>query len=471
MNVLDFARFSGTILAVLVAAWPVLGAPVERNDAPPNVIFIAVEDFSPMRLNCYGGPVQSPHIDRLAAEGVLFEKAYCMSPVCNASRTALLTGLRSDTTGVFSNRHDWRKMLPRVTTMPMHFRNHGYDTIRIGKMYHGSWEHEPSWTRVTAELYDQAAARAKRPARSPKAPYKSGGNDNLKWGPTGNRPEDDRDGQMAEQAVRFLREEHAKPFFFAVGFHSPHLAFRAPDRFHDLYPADQVQLPQTPEDDLSDTAIGGPHADQKRLTVEEWRDVVSSHYAAISYVDWCVGRVLDAVRETGRDENTIVVLWSDHGFMLGEHFLWRKGNLYEPSARVAFIWKVPGVTPAGARCRRPVETIDTFPTLFDLCGVPQPERVEGISMRPLLEDPSRPWKKGAITWKAGDGSQVAIQTQRYRLNKRLADGFLELYDHQVDAGEFTNVADVPKYADVVRELTGLLDGGWRACLPEDLQAP
>jgi len=199
--------------------------------------------------------------------------------------------------------------------------------------------------------------------------------------------------------------------------------------------------------------------------------VVSSHYATISYVDWCVGRVLDALRETGREQNTIVVLWSDHGFMLGEHFLWRKVNLYEPSARVAFIWKVPGVAPAGARCGRPVETIDTFPTLFDFCGIPQPERVEGISMRPLLEDPSRPWKKGAITWKAGDGNQVAIQTERYRLNKRLTDGFLELYDHHVDPGEFTNVAGVPKYADVVRQLTGLLNGGWRACLPEDFQRP
>jgi len=141
-------------------------------------------------------------------------------------------------------------------------------------------------------------------------------------------------------------------------------------------------------------------------------------------------------------------------------------DLYEESARVAFIWRVPGVTPKGARCRRPVETIDTFPTLFDFCGVPQPDGVEGISMRPLLADPARPWKKGAITWRAGEGALVALQTERYRLNRRVEDGFLELYDHEKDPGEFTNVAGEPECENIVAELGRLLDGGWRACLPD-----
>jgi arylsulfatase A-like enzyme len=203
------------------------------------------------------------------------------------------------------------------------------------------------------------------------------------------------------------------------------------------------------------------------LTEAEWRDVVSSHYATISYVDWCVGKVLDAIRSTGREENTIVILWSDHGFMLGEHFLWRKVNLYEESARVAFVWKVPGLTPAGARCARPVETIDTFPTLFDLCGIPQPKGVEGMSMKPLLKDPARPWKKGAITWRAGNGNQVSIQTEHFRLNKRVDTGFLELYDHRVDPREFKNVAKDPAYAADVDRLSALLEGDWKACLPEE----
>jgi len=176
----------GAVLAAAAGASPCRAAggaagAVDR----PDVVFIAVEDFSPQRLGCYGGPVLSPHIDRLAAEGVLFEKAYCMSPVCNSSRTALLTGLRSDTTGVFSNSQDWRKMLPGVVTMPMHFRKHGYDTVRLGKMYHGSWEQDESWTQVIPELHDRAAAGAKKPAIGPRKPA-DGSKDNLKWGPTGN---------------------------------------------------------------------------------------------------------------------------------------------------------------------------------------------------------------------------------------------------------------------------------------------
>lgn len=336
----------------MTIAVPLVGlTPAAAMPKHPNVVFIAIEDFSPQRLGCYGGPVRSPNIDQLAADGVLFEKAYCMSPVCNASRTALFTGLRPDTTGVFSNSQDWREMLPGITTMPMHLRAHGYDTVRIGKMYHGLWEHDASWTDVISEIHDRSITGAKRPVISPKKPP-TGKRDNLKWGPTGNDPTGDRDGQIAEQAVRFLATDHERPFFLGIGFHSPHLAFRAPDRFHELYPPEEIELPQTPVDDLEDTPIGGPHADQRRLSTEEWRQVVSSHYAAISYSDWCVGKVLDALDRTGRADDTIVVLWSDHGFMLGEHFLWRKGDLYEMSARVAFIWRVPSVTPKGASTLR-----------------------------------------------------------------------------------------------------------------------
>ena len=165
--------------------------------------------------------------------------------------------------------------------------------------------------------------------RKPVKPLANQAKDNLKWGPTGNQPEYDRDGQIARQAGQFLQQEHDSPFLLAIGFHSPHLAFRAPDRFHEMYPANQVELPKTPADALADTPLGGPHMDQRRLTEVEWRDVVSSHFAAISYTDWCVGQVLDAIRATGREESTIVVLWSDQGFMLGEHFLWRKVELYE----------------------------------------------------------------------------------------------------------------------------------------------
>jgi arylsulfatase A-like enzyme len=432
----------------------------------PNVVFIAIEDFSPQRLGSYGGPVKSPNIDRLASEGLLFENAYCMSPVCNASRTALFTGLRPDTTGVFSNSQDWRKMLGDIVTMPMHFGRNGYDTIRIGKMYHGKWEHDESWTRVIPSVYDSKSARPKKAALRPTSPVKDRGGVPLLWGPTGNSPEDDRDGQLTEQAVRFLGQKHDKPFFLGIGLHAPHLAFRAPDVFHKMYDPDHIKLPQNPENDLEDMPIKQKSADQRSVTRQEWKEVIAAHYATISYADWCVGRVLNAIEELGKENETVVVVWSDHGFMLGEHFQWRKGSLYEESARVAFIWRVPGVTPKGARCRRPVETIDVFPTLFDLCNIPQPKTVEGISMKPLLQNPSITWKKGAITWKAGNGDMVAIQTERYRFNKRPSDGFIELYDHMKDPREFTNVAKDPAYRETVTKLSVILQRGWQACIPE-----
>ena len=350
--------------------------------------------------------------------------------------------------------------------MPMHFRRHGYDTIRIGKMFHGQWEHDASWTQIIPELHDPKAVR---PKKKPIGPAKPPGNksrkDNLRWGPTGNDPKNDRDGQIAEQAIRFLKKARGRPFFLGVGFHCPHLSFCAPDRFHEMYPPEKIRVPENPSDDLKDTPISGPHPDTQRLSADEWRQVISAHYAAISYTDWCIGRILEALRQTDRDGDTIIIVWSDHGFMLGEHFLWRKVDLYEESARVAFIWKVPGLTPKGAHCERVVESIDVFPTLFDLCNVPQPETIQGISMKKLLRDPTATWKKGAITWRAGSGDRVAVQTERYRLNKRLSDGFLELYDHQTDRREFRNVAKDGKYRDTVEELTRLLDGGWKACLP------
>jgi len=431
-----------------------------------DVVFIAIEDFSPHRLNCYGGPVHSPNMDRLASEGVLFEKAYAMVPVCNASRTSLLTGLRPETTKIFGNQQDWRKALPGISTMPMHFRKHGYETVRIGKMYHGQWEHDASWSRVIPQLHDRTAARPKKRGIGPRARPTRKTRVKLIWGPTGVAPELDRDGQLATQAIRYLEQDHDKPYFLGIGFHGPHLPFRAPDRFHDLYPPEKILLPRNPPDDLKDTPIKGPHGDQEQLNEKEWREITAAHYATISYADWCVGRVLAAIRRTGREDRTIVIVWSDHGFMLGEHFLWRKGPLYEESVRVAWIWKVPGITPGGARCKRPVETIDTFPTLFDLCGIPRSDKAEGISMKPLLKDPSRPWKRGAISWSAGNGAVAAFQTERFRLNRRTSDGFLELYDHKKDPKEFTNVAGDPDYSNDLKKLTGLLDGGWKVCLPE-----
>jgi len=442
----------------------------------PDVLFIAIEDVSPRRFGCYGNKVcKTPNIDRFAATALRFDNAHT-SPPCCPSRTSLLLCLRPETTKVFGNRDDWHKLYPTALPMPVHFRNHGYETIRCGKIYHGKFEDPPSWTRVIRPFDGMPPRKHKR--RRPEGPgiefakelkeqrKKGRGGTPFTYGPSGLGDWEELDGAIAHQGIRVLQEKSDKPRLICLGFHATHLPFIAPEKYFKLYPADEMAIPKNPGADET-----GMPKDKKRLsrfnphTVEQWKAAIAAHYACTSFVDAQVGRVLDALEKSGRANNTIVVIWSDHGFMLGEHFMWRKGPLRQESTGVVLLFRAPGVTKPGSVCERPVESMDIFPSLCDLCGLPEPPGIEAISMRPLLENPDRSWKKGALMW--GGRRAKSIVTERWRYDEYLGRSKRkELFDHKSDPGEFKNLANDPKYTDVVARLSRLLNGGWKACLPE-----
>ena len=444
-----------------------LSATENKILSKPNVIFIAIEDFNPGHFGCYGGKAVTPNIDALAKEGVIFRNAFCQAPVCNPSRTALLTGLRPPSSGVFGNAHKWKEMaLPKIAaTMPQHFKNNGYEAVKVGKLFHYQMEHPESWSKELPSVVDgrrllSAWHAEVVPTLKELDPVEGGGwfADNLHWGPVACEPGEFRDGHYATTVSNYLSEDHKKPFFLAIGFHAPHVKFAAPKQFFDLYDVNEIVLPDNPWNDLEDVpTIDSKNVIHSVMDSSQWRDIKMAQFACISYVDWCIGKVLTALKDNALDKNTAVVIWTDHGFMLGEHFQWSKGGnkLFREDNNVGFIWKVPGVTPEGIVSERVVETIDIFPTLFELCNISIPDYVEGESFVPLLKDPSMKWEKAAFTW--GTPTRVSIQTERYSLNTNtdLNPEYFELYDHKYDPKEYINLSCNPQYAPIIDSLISI----------------
>jgi len=457
----------------------------------PDVLFIAIEDVSPHRFGCWGNKIcKTPNIDRLAGQGMRFDQAHSMTAICNPSRTSLLTCLRPDTTKIYGNGIDLKKAAPNSQSMPEQFKKNGYETIRIGKIFHKAYDHKSSWTRAIAE--GQGLPRPKNKMRRAKGPdvdveegqarmaqlkrdgkkaeiaalRKKWGNpygSPFTWGGTGRDDLEELDGMLATQAVRVLEGKRDKPLFLALGFHAPHLSWRAPDKYFDMYPPEKMVLPvRDPK--------AGKSRDHRMLTEETWREAIAAHYACLTFIDAQVGRVLEALERSGRADNTIIALWSDHGYMLGEHYKWRKAKMYDQSTGVALIMKAPGVTSAGSVCKRPVESIDIFPTLFELAGVPMPQDIEAVSMKRLLEDPARPWKRGAVT---AYRTKRTIRTERYRYSEELKRKHKKtvksLFDHQTDPHALKNLAGDPAHAATVSELSKLLNGPWQDLLPPDVR--
>lgn len=438
--------------------------PGKVEQGKPNVLFIAIEDFNPEHIGCYGGQAVTPNIDQLAGEGVIFKNAFCDVPVCNPSRTALLTGLRPPVSGVFGNAVDWReKTLPIVkTTLPQHFKNNGYEAVKIGKIFHYQMPHHESWSR---ELPEQVEGRKFLSAwhedvipllkEVKNDPGNGWFNENLQWGPVDCQPEEFRDGHYVTSVSNYLEEDHTQPFFLAVGFHAPHVKFGAPKKFFDMYDVNDIILPDNPPNDLDDVPSGiSKNSLHDVIDSSLWREIKRSQLACMSYVDWCIGGIMDALRENNLDENTIIVIWTDHGFGLGEHYQWSKGGnkLFSEINQVGYIWKVPGITPDGAVSNSVVETIDMFPTLFDLCNIEVPSYVQGESFAEILKDPCKPGKQAAFTW--GTRKRVSVQTERYRLNmdRDLDPASFELYDHKYDPDEFINVSCNPQYKETIKTL-------------------
>lgn len=438
-----------------------------------NVLFIVVDDLRP-ELGCYGNPiVQSPNIDRLAASSTVFLNAYCQQAVCAASRSSVLTGLRPNTTRVWGQKLHFRSTVPDVVTLPQYFKQHGYFAQCIGKIYHDpQWAQDSlSWSAPEILAITGRAGKYALPI-----------NKNRKGSEKANASEcadvpDNRyiDGQVADAAVAFLSEKRNKPFFLALGFRRPHLPFSAPKKYWDLYDRNQLPMPgyTTKPEHAPDFALH--NWDELRgyrdiaktgdLSKEKIRELIHGYYAAISYTDAQIGRVLDALKQAGMYDNTLIVLWSDHGFHLGEQQLWGKATNYEMAARVPLLIKLPGAG-KGQQTSSLVELVDLYPTVVNLCGLPAAPNQEGISVEPVLNDPHFKLKPVAFTQYQrpinfkGQPQYMgySVRTERYRYTEwqdyvsgeKVA---VELYDHEKDGKETTNLADQKAYGPVVEQLS------------------
>jgi len=471
-----------TVCCGLLDSRPVLAA--ER----PNVLFFAIDDLRP-ELACYGHPmIQSPHIDRLAADGLRFNRAYCQQAVCAPSRISLLTGLRPDSTGIFDLQHPLRQTKPDVLSMPQYFRQSGYHTGSFGKVYHhtsddngigwttDAWRPDGDW-QGRGYVTPEAIAQIKPTVQA---------NDKPGIGPAyeaGDVPDDAYpDGTTAVRAIEELRRLKAgdQPFFLAVGFSKPHLPFNAPQRYWDLYDPEKIAIPsQTdwPESSPSfagsswgelrqytDTPGSGPMSDEDSVKL------IHGYYACVSYMDAQVGRVVGELERLGLRDNTVIILWGDHGWKLGDYGAWCKHTNFEIDTHVPMILSAPGKPSAGKQTDALVEFVDIFPTLADICGLDIPASCEGASMKPLLEDPDRPWKAAAFSQYPRSkmmGYSMRSGPWRYTewIDRKSGEvQARELYDHTAGPVVARNLADDPEQAETVKRLSALLDGGkgWQA---------
>jgi arylsulfatase A-like enzyme len=438
-----------------------------------NVLFIATDDCG-CALGCYGHPlVRTPNLDRLARAGVRFDRAYCQFPLCSPSRTSLLTGLRPDTTQVFDLQKHFRSVLPDVVTLPQLFQKHGYYAARVGKIYHygvpgdigtSGLDDPLSWHDVVNPRGRDKAEEALLTNHTPKRGLGS----SLSFLATDGTDEEQTDGMGATEAIRLMESHRAEPFFLAVGFYRPHCPYVAPRSYFELYPLDQVPAPVFSPDEVHDVPPLALASTQPLpwfgVTDAQARESIRAYYAAISFMDAQVGRLLAALDRLSLREKTLIVFWSDNGYHLGEHGLWKKQSTFEESARVPLLFAGPGVTAAGQSCRRPVEFVDIYPTVADLCGLTAPTNLAGVSLRPLLANPEAPWDRPAYTQvDRGGVPGHSVRTERWRYvewdNGRQGG---QLYDHTQDPQEQHNLAADPRHADVVREMQTLIRKRWPA---------
>lgn len=447
----------------------------------PNILMIAVDDLRP-QLRCYGVEhVISPNIDRLASEGLLFERAYCMVPTCGASRASLMTSIRPAPKRFVTHLAVAEKEAPGITTLNTHLKAHGYITLSNGKVFHNpndnafGWS-EPAWRPgqpatgappPTSKKKDGGKGKAKSPAANE---GKDAGSRGRPYGVSDLSDDEHNDGQVALKTIADLRrmKESGQPFFIAAGFFKPHLPFICPQPYWDLYPEGSLQLPgnyhapqDAPEESIHNSGelraySGVPK--KGRLPDEMALELIRGYHACVSFTDAQIGRILDELDRLDLAKNTIVILWGDHGWNLAEHTLWCKHSCYETSMRVPLLLRVPG-RQGGQRTRALAELIDVYPTLCELAGVPVPEHAQGRSLAPLLDNPNQPWKTEAIgRFSNGD----TIRTDTHRFTEYTKDGrpvARMLYDHERDPGENVNVSEMTSNADTVAELTKRLRAG------------
>lgn len=423
-----------------------------------NVLFIIVDDLRPM-LGCYGHPeIHTPNIDVLAQRGTLFNRAYCQYPLCNASRTSILTGLRPETTGVFGNSTRFRERLPNVVTLPQYFKTFGYHTQSLGKVAHNLEMQDDtySWS-----VPSQAHKTTYYPPSLPS------------WRALDVEDDELDDGKTAKQASEVLMDIQNTKFFLAIGFRKPHLPFYAPKKYYQLYEGENFNFlsssfpSSAPDESFGEVSSFRDVPHKRPLSEAKTLELIRAYAASTSYMDAQVGRVLDQLDALNLTKNTVVALVGDHGFHLGEHGFWGKNTLFEVSTRSPLIVSGPGQTCQGVKTDALTELVDIYPTLCDVCQLPVPSQLEGLSLMPVIEQPTRPWKTAAFSQK-GWGTGNSIRTDRYRYTEWGKNGSrgVELYDYDNDPDGTVNIANLPENAELVTQLSEQLHAGWRGALPD-----
>lgn len=477
-----------TIILVLVIAGNLYAQTTSLHTTAKktNILFIAVDDLN-NQLGCYGDSVViSPNIDRLAKNGIVFNNAYCQQAVCGPSRASLLTGRRPDVTKVWDLKTHFRSALPNVVTLPQYFKENGYQSRCVGKIYHDpatlqdpiSWS-APELMAVTGAVGHKYVLQKNNEVKGKAAAVECVDAPDSAY----------VDGMVCDAAIKVLQEIKDKPFFLAVGFRRPHLPFTAPKKYWDYYNRDKIPMPQqalsphnAPEIALhssielrgySDIPDKGPIASDKI------RELRHGYYASITYTDTQIGKLLDELKNQGLADNTIVVLWGDNGYHLGELDLWCKSTNFESDTRVPLIISAPDIKSKNVRTDGLVELVDLYPTLAQLAGLPIPNELDGFSMVPLMKAPERPWKKAAFSqfprpWMYKSqpdimGYSVRTKDFRYTEWRNFKDDTVEsteLYHYQTDSRlEERNLATTKQYDDIKLTLKQLLNEGGQKALP------
>ena len=484
------------------------GAPDRR----PNVLFIAVDDLRP-QLGCYGTPLmRTPHIDALARQGTLFRRAYCQQSICNPSRASLLTGLRPDTTGIYDLQTHFRVNVPDAVTLPEYFKRNGYRTQGLSKIFHGGLDDPRSWSdphwqprastyidqKILAELEEDtqaALARGQNVERTPPViDPKTGlviklGSRVAVHGPvweSADCPDNQlTDGKTADKAVELLNEYRRgdQPFFLCAGFIRPHLPFVAPKRYFDLYPPESIRRAANPFTPNGAPACASPIPEEPRaykdmpkegpIPEAKQLEVIRAYCACVSYIDAMVGRLIGELDRLGLRDDTIICLWGDHGWHLGENDVWGKMTNFERGTHAPLIIAAPRQRNQGAATNALTEFVDVYPTLCELAGLPLPENLEGTSLVPLMRDPRRAWKKAAFSQEHSRRKGMfgrTMRTDRYRYTEWFSPektlAARELYDHDLDPAENVNLAVKAGNEALVERLSRQLHAGWTAARPD-----
>ncbi len=443
----------------LGTAMMALGSKTIASFKKPNVLFIAIDDLNDW-VGCLGGHPQAktPNIDRLARRGVLFENAFCAAPACNPSRAALMTGIRPSTSGIYLNSQPWRKspVLKDAVTLPQYFMANGYKALGSGKIYHGRFPDPSSWQ----EYWPSQNKNRPDDPMPPNRPLNGIPNTrHFDWGSIDVSKKEMGDWKVADWVIGQLEKKHDNPFFLACGFFRPHLPWYVPKEYFDMHPLEEIILPRVNNNDLDDVPpaavrMAKPNGDHANvLKYHQWRKAVQAYLASTSFVDEMLGRVVDALDKSEYNKNTIIVLWSDHGWHLGEKLHWRKFALWEEATHNILMIVAPGITKPESRCSWPVSLLDIYPTLVDLCGFESKKELAGNSLLPVLKNPQLKWNKPVLTTYGRKNHTIRSRRWRYI---RYADGSEELYDRRNDPLEWKNMADRPNYERIKKRLSNYL---------------